>query len=86
MTVLVMALVTISVLGAMCLFLLLRLRRYEAALAAQDEEAHRLRRELRQEQRRRRQAETISGWHAEQLMEANSGLVMQYRNWKRKAA
>lgn len=80
-----MSVVTVSVLGAICLSLLLRLRRYEEALAAQDDELHRLRRELRQEQRRRRQAETISGWHAEQLLEANSGLVLQYRNWKRTA-
>ena len=86
MTLLVMYVVTILVLGAICFSQLLRLRRYESALAAQDEELHRLRRELRQEQRRRRQAETISGWHAEQLLEANSGLVLQYRNWKRKAA
>lgn len=83
MMVLAMYMLTISVLGAICFGQLLRLRRYEDALAAQDEALHRLRRELQQEQRRRRQAETVSGWHAEQLLAANSGLVMQYRNWKR---
>ncbi len=85
MTALVMYVITISVLGAICFGQLLRLRRYEQDLAAQDEALHRLRRELQQEQRRRRQAETVSGWHAEQLLAANSSLVMQYRSWKRTA-
>lgn len=85
MTLLVMSVVTVLVLGAICGGQLLRLRIYEDALVAQDEELHRLRRALRQEQRRRQQAETVSSWHSQQLLEMNSGLVMQYRNWKRTA-
>lgn len=83
MTLLVMYVVTIMVLAAICFGQLLRLRRYEQYLAAQDEEMHRLRRELKQEQRLRHQAETVSSWHSQQLLAANSGLVLQYRNWKR---
>ena len=83
MTLLVCSVLSVMVLGAICFGQLLRLQRYEQYLAAQDEEVHRLRRELKQVQRRRHQAETVSRWHSQQLLAANSGLVLQYRNWKR---
>lgn len=83
MTLLVCSVLSVMVLGAICFGQLLRLQRYEQYLAAQDEELHRLRRELKQEQRRRYMAEAISAYHTQQLLAANSGLVLQYRNWKR---
>lgn len=82
MTLLLMYLATISVLGAICLGQLLRLRRYEDEMAAAEEEVKLLRDQLRHEGYRRRRAEAISATHSQQLLAANSWLVMAYRKWK----
>lgn len=82
MTLLLMYLATISVLGSMCLVLLLRLRRYQADMLAAEEEVRLLRNQLRHEGNRRRRAEAISAMHGQQLLAANSWMVMAYRRWK----
>jgi hypothetical protein len=82
MTLLLMYLVTIGVLGAICLGQLLRLRRYEQEMAAAEEEVELLLDQLLSERFRRQRAEAISATHGQQLLAANSWLVMAYREWK----
>jgi hypothetical protein len=82
MTLLLMYLATISVLGAICFGQLLRLRRYEQEMAAAEDEVRLLRDQLMRERCRRMRAEAISATHSQQLLAANSWLVMAYREWK----
>ena len=82
MTLLLMYLATVGVLGAICVGQLLRLRRYEQEMLAAEEEVKLLQDQLRHERYRRQRAEAISATHSQQLLAANSWMVMAYRKWK----
>lgn len=82
MTLLLMYLATVSVLLSICFVMLLRLRRYQDEMLSAEEEVRLLRDQLRHEANRRRRAEAISAMHGQQLLAANSWMVMAYRKWK----